>query len=108
MPFADEMGEELLEASEDVIESIAENIPGAGAIGQFVDIMLDSRTLRDTRGDDPSSEGAPTTTRGDAPPAVVRPSAEAELQRSVGECCSRERLRLGSIPSATVTPASAA
>ena len=40
VPLADDIGEELLEATEDVVEAIAENVPGAGAIGEFVEIVL--------------------------------------------------------------------
>jgi hypothetical protein len=35
-----DIGDELLEASEDVVETIAENVPGGGVIGQMVDVML--------------------------------------------------------------------
>jgi hypothetical protein len=40
VPFAEEMGEELLEASEEVVDAIADRLPGAGAVGQVVDIVL--------------------------------------------------------------------
>ncbi len=40
VPLMSDLGDELLEASEDVVEDLVESIPGAGAIGQVVDIVL--------------------------------------------------------------------
>jgi hypothetical protein len=40
VPFAGNMGEELLEEAEEVLDEVADNVPGAGAIGQVVDIVL--------------------------------------------------------------------
>jgi hypothetical protein len=40
MPFAGGVGEELLEASEDVVDAIEEQLPGGSAIGQVVDLVL--------------------------------------------------------------------
>jgi len=34
------MGEDLLEASEDIVEAIEEQLPGGGAIGQVIDVVL--------------------------------------------------------------------
>jgi hypothetical protein len=34
------VGEELLEASEDVVDLIEEQLPGGGAVGQVVDVVL--------------------------------------------------------------------
>jgi hypothetical protein len=36
----DDIGDELLDASEDIVERIAETVPGSSAIGQMVDIVL--------------------------------------------------------------------
>ena len=40
VPFAGDMGEELVEEAEEVLDTVADNVPGAGAIGQVVDIVL--------------------------------------------------------------------
>ena len=40
VPFAGNMGEELLEEAEEVLDEVADTVPGAGAIGQVVDIVL--------------------------------------------------------------------
>jgi len=40
VPFASGMGEELLEASEDLVDAIEDNVPGGTAVGQIVDIVL--------------------------------------------------------------------
>ena len=37
---AADVGEELLEASEDVVEAIEEQLPGGRAVGQVIDIVL--------------------------------------------------------------------
>jgi uncharacterized membrane-anchored protein YhcB (DUF1043 family) len=37
---AADVGEELLEASEDVVDLIEEQLPGGGAVGQMVDVVL--------------------------------------------------------------------
>ena len=37
---AADMGDELLEASEDVVEAIEEELPGGGAVGQVIDVVL--------------------------------------------------------------------
>jgi hypothetical protein len=34
------MGEALLEEADEMLDAVADNIPGAGAIGQVVDIVL--------------------------------------------------------------------
>ena len=40
LPLADSVGDELLELSEDAVEEIVESIPGSGAIGQVVNVVL--------------------------------------------------------------------
>ena len=40
VPFADSLGDELLEEAEEVLDTVADNVPGAGAIGQVVDVVL--------------------------------------------------------------------
>lgn len=40
VPFADSMGDELLEEAEEVLDTVADNVPGARAIGQVVDVVL--------------------------------------------------------------------
>jgi Putative Actinobacterial Holin-X, holin superfamily III len=40
IPFADSMGDELLEEAGEVLDAVTDGIPGAGAIGQVVDIVL--------------------------------------------------------------------
>ncbi len=40
VPLAGSVGDELLDASGDMVEDLVESIPGSGAIGQVVDIVL--------------------------------------------------------------------
>ena len=40
VPFAGNMGEELVEEAEEMLDAVADNIPGGNAIGQVVDIVL--------------------------------------------------------------------
>jgi hypothetical protein len=40
VPFADTMGDELLEEAGEALDAVVEGVPGAGAIGQVVDIVL--------------------------------------------------------------------
>jgi hypothetical protein len=40
VPFADTMGDALLDEAEEVLDTVADAVPGAGAIGQVVDIVL--------------------------------------------------------------------
>jgi hypothetical protein len=40
LPFADTMGDALLEEAEEVLDAVTDSVPGAGAIGQVVDIVL--------------------------------------------------------------------
>ena len=37
---AADMGEDLLEASEDIVETIEEQVPGGGVVGQAIDVVL--------------------------------------------------------------------
>lgn len=40
VPFADTMGDELLEEAGEALDAVADKVPGAGAIGQVVGIVL--------------------------------------------------------------------
>ena len=40
LPLADSVGDELLEMSGDAVEEVVESIPGSGAIGQVVNVVL--------------------------------------------------------------------
>lgn len=40
VPFADTMGDALLDEAEEVLDAVTDSVPGAGAIGQVVDIVL--------------------------------------------------------------------
>jgi Putative Actinobacterial Holin-X, holin superfamily III len=40
LPFADTMGDALLGEAEEVLEAMTDSVPGAGAIGQVVDVVL--------------------------------------------------------------------
>jgi hypothetical protein len=40
VPFADTMGEELIDEAEEVLDEVTDSVPGAGPIGQVVDVVL--------------------------------------------------------------------